>query len=413
MTDFTKKIGLLFVALVLGLSFASCKTITIEESTEDDSTMKNITEEVAETEPEVAVAEPIYDAGDFMPIDKLNPLTYFEPPKVKGLYVSSVVQNPVFMDQLLDIADNTEINAFVIDVKSDDGVVTYQINVPSVTEVDSAAVYINDIDALMDVLYEHNIYPIARIVSFKDPYLASQRNDLAIKNRDGSLWVYNAVNWVNPYNKKSWDYLLDIAKQAGLDGFKEIQFDYIRFAEGNYSNVDFDGLAAGDDDKRNIILEYTKTVRDTLNKQGLVVSADVFGTIITSEYDAKTVGQDYLGMSENLDVICPMVYPSHYGQGYFGTPPGAYADFYPYEIIKGSMEASAEMLAGSDKEVAIVRPWLQAFTASYLGAGRYMEYDKKAIRDQIRGAYDAGLEEWIFWHAGVRYDKDWFEKEDA
>lgn len=258
----------------------------------------------------------------------------------------------------------------------------------------------------MDKLYEHDIYPIARIVTFKDPYLAKNKQEYAIKNKDGSLWYYKKVPWLNPYNTDTWDYVLDVAKDAAKRGFKEIQFDYIRFeATKTLNNASFGGLEAGRDRKA-IILEFVEYAMEELKPYGVEVSADVFGTVITSDFDAKIIGQDYVGMSRELDVICPMIYPSHYGYGFYGTPAGQHSDLYPYRIIKGSMEDSNEELSvipeGENK--ATVRPWLQAFTASYLGAGNYKVYGKEAIREQIQATYDAGLEEWILWHAGVRYN---------
>lgn len=403
-----------FASLVLGLLlFSACSTQTIDDSKEFNDGTNTANKNEASGE-DIAVFNVMYNENDFLEVEELNPINYFKPPKVKGLYVTGHIAGiESKLDELIKIADETEINAFVIDVKSDGGRITYDMDVPSVQETGSIVQQMRDIDSVLDKLYEHNIYPIARVVTFKDQYLAKNRQEYAIKNKNGGLWFYKKIPWLNPYNKNSWSYIMDVATRAGLDGFKEIQFDYIRFeATRTLENATFEGYDNGKT-RKEIILEYVNHTNETLKPLGLLVSADVFGIVITSEFDSKNLGQDYLLMSENLDVICPMVYPSHYGFGFFGIPRNKHTDLFPYETIKGSMDASTELLATSKQEkVAIVRPWLQAFSAPWIGKGNYLKYGKKEVRDQIQATYDAGLEEWILWNSGVRYNKDWFLKED-
>ncbi len=328
---------------------------------------------------------------------------------IKGIFLTANTAGiSSSLDALIQLANQTEINAFVIDVKNDFGNVTYNMDIKQVDEIGSEYIAIKDINKVMDKLYNNNIYPIARIVAFKDPYLSSHKTEYAIKNKDGSLFQYKNVSWVSPYNKDAWKYIVDIAKEAALSGFKEIQFDYIRF-EATYSleNADF-GHEDSYENRMEIIVDFIEYAKSELEPYGVVVSADVFGTIIVSEIDAKMIGQNYLEMSKSLDVICPMVYPSHYGRGYYGVPASKSPDLYPYEIIYGSMMDSNNVInkITSENERPVVRPWLQAFTASYLGGGNYMTYDGKAIQAQIKAVKDAGLEEWLLWNSGNRYSKD-------
>lgn len=384
----------------------------LSESVETTAVSNVVAETLVEVEP---MTELIYDFDNFDPIQPTRSTDYFKRDAVKGVYVSGHVAGMASsMDALIELADTTEINAFVIDVKDDDGHITFDMDVEEVDEIKSEYNYIKDIDGLMDKLYAHDIYPIARIVAFKDPYLAKNKQAYAIKNQDGSLWYYKKVPWLNPYNRECWDYIIEVAKGAAKAGFKEIQFDYIRFeATSSLKNASFGGLE-GELTRQEIILEFVKHATEELRPYGVEVSADVFGTVITSEIDAKNIGQDYVAMVNELDVICPMIYPSHYGYGFYGTPAGQHSDLYPYRIIKGSMDDSAEAIATlpEDAPRAVVRPWLQAFTASYLGKGNYKVYDKAAIREQIQATYDAGLEEWILWHAGVKYKASYLMPEE-
>ena len=393
--------------------------VVATEETDDDVVLEDVVDETEEeTEEEAPLLEkPLmtqvsydFDNG-FESMD--TRYVSQDDTVVRGVYVSGYVAGiNSWMKDLIDLADETELNAFVIDVKDDSGYITFDMDLPMVDEIGAERGQISDIKSLMDTLYEHNIYPIARIVTFKDPHLAKNRPELAIKNQDGSLWYYKGVPWLNPYNEDSWKYVVDVAKEAAKAGFKEIQFDYIRFeATASLNNASFDGLENGRT-RQDVILEYVDYAMKELEPYGVKVSADVFGIVINSAGDAKAIGQDYVEMVKRLDAICPMVYPSHYGFGFFGIPKDKHSDLYPYETIYGSMEDSNEVLSviGEGESQAVVRPWLQAFTASYLGSGNYMTYGKEAIRAQIQAAYDAGLSEWLLWHAGVRYNDSYLLK---
>jgi hypothetical protein len=159
------------------------------------------------------------------------------------------------------------------------------------------------------------------------------------------------------------------------------------------------GKAAKNKSKGQIITEFTEYAKEKLSSKGVFVSADVYGTIIDSQVDAKIVGQDYVDMAAHLDYICPMVYPSHYADGSYDI---ADPNSNPYEIIYNALTESNKTLTNSNSDqVAIVRPWLQDFYG----------YGKKEIKAQIKAVQDAGYEEWILWNASNRYTKEGLLKE--
>ena len=326
------------------------------------------------------------------------------PVKVKGIYVSAYVAGTGdMMDKIIEEIDRTELNAVVIDVKDDQGRITYAMDSPTVDDIGACQVFIQDMPALMAKLKEHGIYTIARVVAFRDPYLAEQKPEWSLHVADGRIYRDNkGLAWVNPYKREVWDYLVEVGKKAGETGFDEIQFDYIRFAvDRTMNDVVFDDADTQGRDKTQAITEFISYAHDELAKEGLFVSADVFGTIMRSEEDAAAVGQEYEDMAEQLDYICPMIYPSHYGPGNFGIE---YPDTQPYDTILNALNGSRELLAASAKEdapQAVVRPWLQDFTASYLE--HYIKYGDEQVRQQIQAGYDAGYDEWILWDAGVSY----------
>ncbi|MDF2513220.1 MAG: putative rane protein [Herbinix sp.] len=327
-----------------------------------------------------------------------------KPVKVKGIYVTAPVAGGDLLDELVNIADTTEINAMVIDIKDDLGKISFSMDSAIAQEIGAVSNTISDMETLVTTLKDKNIYLIARIVAFKDPYLAEQRMDLAIKNQDGSLYRdNNGEGWVNPYNREVWDYLVEIATQAAVIGFDEIQFDYIRFSTGGeISKADF-GTEAKTKSKEDIIIEFTKYAYERLKPLGVFVSADVYGTIINSSIDAGLVGQNYVEMSKYLDYICPMIYPSHFGEGNYGIE---HPDLEPFNIINKALIASKTKLDQIPEGIhrAVVRPWLQDFTATWIE--NHIVYGGKELKEQIKGVYEAGYEEWLLWNAVCNYSED-------
>lgn len=326
-----------------------------------------------------------------------------EPVKVRGIYVSGPVAGIARMDELIDLVDQTELNAMVIDIKNDDGKVTYDMQSDQVLEIEAGVGYIPDIEALVSKCKEKDIYLIARIVAFRDPYLAEKKPEWAVHTKDGGIFRdKSGLAWVNPYQREVWDYLVEIAGEAAAAGFDEVQFDYIRFSTDiKADEVDY-GPESESVGKVEIITEFTEYLYEQLAPLGVYVAADVFGTVIDSETDQAIVGQDYVKMAEHLDYICPMVYPSHYSNGSYGI---AVPDAEPYRTIYGACSASVQELSVLPEENrAHVRAWLQCFTASWVSG--HISYGPQQIRAQIKGAYDAGYEEWILWNAAVKYQRD-------
>lgn len=339
--------------------------------------------------------------------------------KVKGIFLTgnSLGYNARF-NKLLNLVKETEVNTMVIDVKDDLGVLTYKsdsklansIGANKIVKISNREVFKEKMKKLLD----NGVYPIARIVTFKDKVAGKSRPDLTIKTQNGNVWRDNKGNaWLNPYNKEAWEYPIELAEEAALLGFKEIQFDYVRFpTDGNRSIIDY-GEIGQEKTKAQAISSFLKYARKRIEKKGAYVSADVFGDIINVKKDSG-IGQNLETLGESVDILCPMVYPSHYALGSYGV---RYPDSKPYAIVNEAMERAINRLESVDKEKrAIIRPWLQDFSAPWLKrdyGSHYTPYGPKQIRAQIQATYDAGLEEWIFWSASNRYTESAFLKEDS
>lgn len=325
-------------------------------------------------------------------------------PKVDthGVYFTAYsAASDAMIDWLIDISRVSTINAVVIDIKDDSGYLTIDSDDPLIQSIGSSINIIDNIGDTIKRLHNNGIYCIARIVTFKDPFLASVRPDLALYTMEGELYRDGSgLAWIDPSKKEVWDYILACC-QAAIDvGFDEIQFDYIRFTtEGKIWEINYNGLS--DNDKMDLISQAVDYFVDYLKPQGVYVSADVFGSIIGSEIDSLIVGQNYVDLARKLDYISPMIYPSHYGNGFFGLN---VPDEHPYEVISNALQLSnglLQPLRDNGETIAMVRPWLQDFTASYLR--RYREYEDEEVMLQVQASYDQGSHGWLLWNASNTY----------
>ncbi|MNV40578.1 hypothetical protein D3C71_1321910 [compost metagenome] len=323
-------------------------------------------------------------------------------PKVKGIYVTAYSAGRERMEKLLSLLDQTELNSMVIDIKDDAGYITYKTDNPELQKLGNPQPFIGDINKLMERLNKHDVYPIARIVVFKDSILAKKNPQLSFVNADGTVWKNKGGDsFVNPYNEDVWKYNVDIAKEAVKLGFKEIQFDYVRFPEGFEKRADTLKYTKTSDSRVDIISNFVKYAKAELAPLGVRVSVDIFGYAASAP--AEGIGQDFVKISKNVDVISPMIYPSHYSTGWFGVKE---PDLDPYATIKGSMVDTHKKLDPLGSYKPVIRPWIQDFTASWLGKGHYIKYGKKQVEDQIRALKDENVEEFLLWNANNRYTSD-------
>lgn len=367
-------------------------------------------------EPDKMPASLYYDSGINIPYPKDG---------VRGVYLTAAnVANPEYFDYIIKYIEETELNTVVIDFKDDWG------NIIPTFETDNELIQANMMGAvnmqeILKVLEEKQIYPIARIVTFKDNLLSDLRPDLSFADpATGGIWQDAAGSqFINPFLQETWDYNLEIAAEAAKMGFKEIQFDYIRFPEGfqdfaddlEYNMAGYSHLISEDPDSRgqervaaiNDFLEYADNY---LAPYGVDISADIFGytAIAGNAPDVRGIGQNFASMAERVDTVSSMIYPSHWDFGFFGLD---YPDLYPYELINRYMQEEDYVLDQVDNRPN-TRPWLQDFTASYLAPGTWITYGPNEVQVQINALYENGVREYLLWNAvgeyteGVDYSPD-------
>jgi hypothetical protein len=317
------------------------------------------------------------------------------PPTVRGIYVNRfAAQSPRKMRSLIALADSTEINGFVIDIKDEFGI-NYASTDTLVRRNAGRAGVIPDLKDLLDTLKAHHIVPIARIVVFKDSVAARLNPQWRILKADGTSWHdKKGMTWVSPYNHDLWEYDLRVADEAAAAGFEEVQFDYIRFPEPYKSLPTQVFPGAGDRSKPAVLAEFLSAARARLAKKGVRTTADIFG-LVTSVNGALEVGQRWEDLAQSADVILPMTYPSHYPHGSFGLD---HPNAEPYKTILAAVSAAHRR----DEKLGLlgehVRPWLQAFTLGH------PPYGPDELRAQKKAVYEAGYQGWVLWNPGSRYD---------
>lgn len=338
---------------------------------------------------------------DLSPQNKVHEYPNNPRVEVKGIYLTLYSASGARLDKLIEMSKRTEINTFVIDVKDDNGFMLFATEAAEkYNPAANAKAPVKDIKALMQKLKDNNIYTIARIVSFKDPSYAAKHPDKAIVYKDTNKPFSNSdgLIWVSAHDRELWDYNLEVAKEAAAAGFNEIQFDYVRFPASNGGKLDkvLDYRNEKNESKPETIQNYLKYAREQLSPLGVYISADIYG-LVGSVSDDMALGQYWEAVSNVVDYVSPMMYPSHYANHTYGLP---VPDAYPYETIYyGTKDAVSR-----NKNIetpATIRPWIQAFTAKWVPG--YIRYGDKEVELQIKALEDNGVKEYLLWNAGNTY----------
>ncbi|WP_456275868.1 putative glycoside hydrolase [Bacillus sp. AK128] len=330
------------------------------------------------------------------------------PDAIRGVYVTGHSFGGSRFERLVKLMDDTELNAMVVDIKDDWGHLTY-VPEESSPLYPIGKPYIRNVTEKLKILEEHQIYPIARVVVFKDSVWSESRPDLSF-TENGQVWKNGrGESFVNPFLKEVWDHNVDIAIEAAKLGFQEIQFDYVRFPEGfekrdeelSYDMGDYTDMPLENVQKRvKAVTDFVEYAKTKLEPYNVKVSVDIFGYTATLP-EAPGIGQNFTKISEHVDVISSMIYPSHW-TSYFGI---AKPDLEPYKLVSEYAKLENQKLQELENP-PISRPWIQDFTASYLGAGNYKKYGKEEVEAQIRALNENGINEFLLWNAGNTYTEN-------
>jgi hypothetical protein len=318
---------------------------------------------------------------------------------IKALYIGvTSIGDQKRVEELVQLVDETELNAVVLDVKQEN--IFYDTQVQFWRDIPGMVTPQYDVNAYLKLLHDHGIYAIARIQVFKDPVVADARPDLAIPDDRGTGLFRDASGtaWVDPTKRELWDANIALALELAQVGFDEIQYDYIRLPSEDIQHAGFAFDWFDENQRKEPIIGMVKATSEALKPTGVKFAVDLFGVTSVLGDDQK-IGQDMSDLAPYVDYICPMIYPSHFDAGFFDLDdPNAQ----PYDTIWASMDAITAQLPGMEKKV---RPWLQDFDWGD------MTYGPSEVRAQIEAAMDKGASGWMLWDADNSFTEDALEPE--
>lgn len=317
--------------------------------------------------------------------------------EVRGIYLPlGLLTSPTRVNQLVQLVNETELNAIVVDMKNDRGWLAFASDLVEAKRSKAYQAEVMDVHRFLALCKENGIYTIARIVLFKDPTMAAAYPEWAVHAAEGQLYVDTEGSaWLDPFRAEVQDYLIALAKEVAELGFDELQFDYIRFpSDGPVGKAKYSQESTLES-RCTTIREFCARLRQELQPYGVILSADLFGlTVWVNPENDMGIGQRVIDIAPYMDYLSPMVYPATFVAGNLG-----YEDpmQYPYEIVYRSC------IELSKRTNTRVRPWLQHY--SWKGA----IYGTEELHLEKKAAEDAGTYGWMFWHAAGRYSADVFE----
>ncbi|GAB3566595.1 putative glycoside hydrolase [Amycolatopsis endophytica] len=313
-------------------------------------------------------------------------------PGMRGVHMTAQAWTaPALREPVLQMARDGLIDTVELDIKDESGEVGYASEVPLAREIGAAKNYY-DLHAVVEELHKEGIRVVGRLVAFRDPVLArasweSGERDRVVQSADGQPWAsgYGEYAFTNFANEEVREYNIALAVEAARAGFDDILYDYIRRPEGAIEQLRFPGLDTTPEEE---VADFLAESRNAVRAEGAFVGASVFGIAVSRP---TQIGQDISLMARRVDYIAPMIYPSHWGAGEYGV---ADPESQPHEITQRSLAAFAERTAGTQ---AVIIPWIQAFSMK-------VHYGSEEIRAQLDGARENGMDSFLLWNAGCKYN---------
>ncbi len=313
------------------------------------------------------------------PAERPRPL----PVEIRGVHVTGPLAS--LPGKLAEYVSYTRhgLNAIELDLKDEGGVVNFRsAALPLAQRIGASRANFKPARAAR-LAHSGDVYLIGRVVVFQDPVLAAARPDLAIRTRGGGVWkTSGGLAWVNPYDRRVWDYAVSVAEVAARAGFDEIMFDYARFpSDGDLSQAVYPGRTS--QPRGRVIADFVSYAEERLAPLGVRVSAAVFGLSATRDL---RIGQVPQWVGAHVDNLSPMAYPVLYGDGELGI---ARPSAEPGETVFRTLADFRRALEGTDVQLV---PWIQDWG-----------YDLTQMRQQIDAVRLQGAKGFLLWNAAGRY----------
>jgi hypothetical protein len=309
---------------------------------------------------------------------------------LRGIYITAHTAASDHFWELIDALKASGGNAVVIDIELSGGQLAFIPESAYLTSINPGSTKLDKLRYMIKELHRQDIYVIARQVVFNDPYTAFRKPEWRIHYKGGGTYDYR---WLDPSHPEAQTYNLAITREVAKLGFDEIQYDYIRFPDGYHYGLDYyyDETTT---ERWEVINDFMKKAHEITQEYEIDLGMDVFGATIYGDLDWTLVGQYIPEVAKNVDVIYPMVYPSHISPGYNGfyNPYRA-----PYAFIYDSIGKFIKAVDGN----AEIRTWVQGF------ALRIPNYGSWFVEEQVQGTYDAGANDFMIWNARNSYGTSW------
>jgi hypothetical protein len=293
----------------------------------------------------------------------------------------------------LDRMKARDMNAIILDAKAYMGDMTYASKVDvAVRTKATATASITDLARTIRFAHQRGVRVSMRISCFHDPWSAERAPDLSIKGNWGGPYP---IGWLDPGDAAAQKYIFDIMEEVLSMGADEINLDYVRYpVDGKFGNADFHLKDTGRT-RISVITDFVKKAHAITQAHHAPLSLDIFGVTATgTRVDIENLGQDIALLSPNAEALMPMVYPSHYGKGYYGwAEPGNHP-----EIIAIGTKAAVERAKTGG---AVIRPWLQAFMY------KSPDYSPKYLVQETVEAKKGGGVGYAMWNPGGFYGDAW------
>jgi hypothetical protein len=337
------------------------------------NTIKDLNSITGSLSPGQTIKIPIAWSQPLKPRTVPKPKTFI----AKGIYINPSNAGTRFILESAEKLKQCGGNTIVFDAKDDLGAITFRSDIPKkYYPNENYTPNIEELPKMIELLHRMGIHVVARVVVFRDSIMARTRPD----------WVYTK-QFLNPAKPEVQEYMLTVIREIANTGVDEIQLDYIRYHADSEKNTGVEGRTRAD-----IITDFIKRVYEITSPKRILLSMDMFGIVIWQRpIDVMVVGQDVKMLSKYVDIISPMLYPSHFEKGFSGISNPADE---PYMFVYDGISMMKELIG----DRVIVRPWLQAFPMGITkGFGPwYME-------SQIKATLDSCGTGWLFWSPQNKY----------
>ncbi len=318
---------------------------------------------------------------------------------VRGVYIPANVAGSPQLYEVLQKSKAAGLNAVIFDLKDNNGLLAYPSQVPLAIEMHAARSYIPSLGKFIRFIHEQGFYAIGRVVMHEDASIDRHHPEWLPKSRStGGMWREpGKMHFIDPSNPNSQQYLIDVIHEIAAAGIDEVQLDYIRFPTmGNQKDADYHYDETKQSRAEIIAGVLARVKKEGLADTGALLATDIFGIIAWNvPADVRSTGQDMKLVAQQVDVICPMLYASHFNKGFDGfAEPGREG----YHFVEKGTRLIHELI-GADTARVTIRPYIQAF------GWRTPNYSPQYVRDQIRAVYDGGGSGYLFWNAGNKYSE--------